>query len=454
MDYGRPVTRRLKPSNPAGTRQVRWHPGRLLIDITPLRESPPFRRLLAGSALSAIGGQMTSFAVALQVFLLTHSSLSVGLAGLFAAVPAIAVALAGGAVIDSLDRRTTVLTCTCAQAAVSGLLAWQAFAGAGQVWLLYGLVSCQAAVAGIGAPARRTFMPRLVRRDLLPAGAALQGLAMYGSLTTGPALAGLITAAAGLRACYLIDAISFGFSLYAVARLPSMRPRAGDSRPGPHAIGEGLRFVFRSRVILGALLADTSATFLGMPTALFPAINAQRFGGHAQTLGLLTTAIAIGGILGSALSGPVTRLRRQGLGMLAAGSVWGAGLACFGLAGAFWLAFPALILASAGDSSAVVLRTALVQGAAPDELRGRVSAAEYAVGAGVPQLGNFRAGAVASLTSATASAVSGGLATIAGAALIGLLMPAFTAFRSPAPAPAARTRTERAPRRQAEASGS
>jgi MFS family permease len=169
-----------------------------------------------------------------------------------------------------------------------------------------------------------------------------------------------------------------------------------------------------------------------MPIALFPAINAERFGGHAETLGLLTTAVAVGGILGSALSGPVSRVTRQGLGMLVAGAVWGAGLVGFGLSGVFWLAFLTLVIAGAGDVTAVVLRTALVQGVTPDEFRGRVASAEYVVGAGAPQLGNFRAGAVASLTSSTTSAVSGGLATIAGAALVGVLIPSLAAFRSPA----------------------
>jgi MFS family permease len=166
--------------------------------------------------------------------------------------------------------------------------------------------------------------------------------------------------------------------------------------------------------------------------ALFPAINAERFGGHPVTLGLLTTAIAVGGVLGSVLSGPVSRVTRQGLGMLVAGAVWGAGLVGFGLSGVFWLAFLTLVIAGAGDVTAVVLRSALVQGVTPDELRGRVSSAEYAVGAGVPQLGNFRAGAVATLTSPTTSAVTGGLTTIVGAALIGLLIPSLTAFRAPA----------------------
>jgi MFS family permease len=411
---------------------------KLVVDIAPLRESAPYRRLWIGSGLSGIGGQMTSYAVTLQVFLLTRSSLAVGLLGLVIAVPTIVVAVAGGAVIDVLDRRSIVLTATSLQVAVSALLAYQAFAGLQQVWLLYCLVAAQAAIDAVNSPARRTFMPRLLRPGQLPAGAALQTLAMHGCLTIGPAIAGLITAAGGLKTCYLIDAISFGFALHAVARLPSMRPQGQDTRPGLAAIGEGLRFIWHTRIILGAFLADTSAVFLGMPMALFPAINAQRFGGHPETLGLLTTAVAVGGILGSALSGPVSRITRQGLGILVAGAVWGAGLAGFGLAGAFWLAFLTLVLAGAGDVTAVVLRTALVQTATPDQFRGRVSAAEYAAGAGVPQLGNFRAGAVASLTSATTSAITGGLTTIAGAALVGLLIPALAAFRTCArPAPRA-----------------
>jgi MFS family permease len=405
---------------------------KLVVDIAPLRESTPYRRLWIGAGLSSIGGQMTSYAVTLQVFLLTRSSLAVGLLGLVIAVPTIAVAIAGGAVIDALDRRTIVLTATGLQVVVSGLLAGQAFAGLHQVWLLYCLVAAQAAISAVNAPAQRTFMPRLLRPDQIPAGAALQTLAMHASLTIGPAIAGLITAAAGLKTCYLIDAISFGFALQAVARLPSMRPHGQDSRPGLAAIGQGLRFIWHTRIILGAFIADMSAVFLGMPIALFPAINAERFGGHPETLGLLTTAVAVGGILGSALSGPVSRITRPGLGMLVAGAVWGAGLTGFGLAGAFWLAFLTLVIAGAGDVTAVVLRTALVQGATPDEFRGRVSSAEYAVGAGVPQLGNFRAGAVASLTSATTSAISGGLTTIAGAALTGLLIPALASFRTPA----------------------
>ncbi|MGH7920156.1 MAG: MFS transporter [Candidatus Dormibacteraceae bacterium] len=404
----------------------------LLLDTAPLRESPAFRRIWIGGGLSSIGGQMTSFAVLLQVFRLTHSSLSVGLVGLAIALPAILLALAGGAIVDATDRRKVVLIATSVQVAVSATLAAQAFVDLGQVWLLYALVAIQSAVAAVNAPARRTFMPTLLRRDQLPAGAALQMLTTHGSLTIGPAVAGVITALLGLKSCYLIDALSFGFALYGVARLPPLLPGGGSGRPGLRAIAEGLRFVGRSRAVLGAFLADMSVTFLGMPIALFPAVNAARFGGNPVTLGLMTTAVAAGGILGSALSGPASRIRRQGLGMLVAGAVWGVGLIGFGLSGAFPLAFSALVVAGAGDVTAVVLRTALVQGLTPGPLRGRVSAAEYAVGAGVPQLGNFRAGVVASLTSAGAGAVIGGVTVVAAALAIGACVPGFVAFRSPA----------------------
>jgi MFS family permease len=423
---------------PAG--KTKRHPAqlfsRLLVDITPARESVAFRRLLTGSALSGIGGQMTNYAVLLQVYELTRSSLNVGIVGLANGLPMIVAALLSGPLADAVDRRKIVLITYLIQTAVSATLAAQAFMGLGQVWLLYLLVGVQGMVAGVASPARRTFMPSLLRRDQLPAGAALQTLVMHGAVLVGPTLAGIITAAFGLKVCYLLDAVSFTFSIYAAARLPRMRAAGHEDRPGLRSIGQGLRFIVRRRMVLGVLLADTSATLFGMPIALFPAINAEHFGGHAQTLGLMISAVSAGGLLGSALSGPASRVRRQGLGMLVAGAAWGAGLAVFGWSGAFWLACLSLAFAGAADVTSVVLRTSMVQGLTPDNLRGRVSAVEFAVGAGAPALGNFRAGAVASLTSPTVSAVSGGLSVVAGAALIGLAIPTLLTYRSaPDPPP-------------------
>lgn len=402
---------------------------RLLVDITPLRTSPAFRRFWFGSTLSALGSQMTTFAVALQVYLLTHSSAAVGVVGLVGAVPAIACGLLAGGLIDAVDRRRLVLATSSVLLLLSVAFAVQAFAGLDQLWLLYLLVGAQGVVGSVNAPARKTFAPRLLPPAQVPAAAALTLLSFHLSLVAGPSLAGLIAAAGGLKVCYLIDAVSFLGALYGVFRLPAMRPDREGVRPGVTAVVDGLRFLRRSRVLTGALVSDLNATVLAMPVALFPAINAERFGGSPRTLGLLTTALAVGGIAGSGLSGPVGRIARQGRGMLVAAAVWGAALAGFGLVHGLAATLALLALAGAADVTSVVLRTTVIQVATPDAYRGRVSATEYVVGAACPDLGNFRAGAVASLTSPAVSAVSGGLACIAGTVVVAALFRPLVRYR-------------------------
>jgi len=403
---------------------------RLLIDLAPLRESPPFRRLLAGSTLSAVGGSMTSFAVMLQVYEITHSPFAVGAIGIARMVPMLTAGLLGGSIADAVDRRKLVLVTTSCLAVVSAGLAAQAFAGLRLLWLLYGLVAVQSTLSAINAPARQTFLPQLLAPGMLAPGLALNRLTFQIMQIAGPALAGLITTAAGgLRTCYLIDTVSFAAALYGVAGLPAMRASDRTPRPGPRAVAAGITFIGRCRVLTGAFLTDLNATVFGLPVALFPAINADRFGGNPSTLGLFTAAIGIGGLVSSVFSGPVGRVRRQGLAMLCSAAVWGAAFAGFAVAPDLWLTLGLLALAGAADTFTVVFRSAIVQSVTPEAFRGRVLAADYVVGAGGGELGNLEAGAVGSLASPAIGALSGGLATIAGTVVIGLVLRAFTGYR-------------------------
>jgi MFS family permease len=403
---------------------------RLLVDVAPLRESPAFRRLWIGSGISAIGTQMTLFAVTYQVFTLTSSSLAVGLIGLCTAVPVITFGMLAGSVGDAVDRRKLVLFSSTALAVVSALFAVQAFLDLRQLWLLYVLTVVEALAISLNAPARRTFLPRLLPADLMPAGAALNMMTQHLSSTVGPLLAGVVAAAWGLKACYLIDAVSFLAALYSVFRLPPMPPEGTLAKPGMKAVVEAVGFIRGSSVLTGAVLADLFAMALGSPFALFPAMNAAFFGGGPQTLGLLNAAPAIGGVIGSALSGPVGNVSRPGRAMLLAGIGWAVTLVGFGLSTALWLSVLLLAAGGACDVISVVFRTTMVQLATPDRYRGRVSAAEYVVGLGGPQLGNFRAGALATLTTPGLSAVIGGLSTITGALLLWWRLPGFAGYRS------------------------
>jgi MFS family permease len=402
-----------------------------------LRESAAFRRLWAGTALSSAGSAVTSFAVVFQVYDLTRSPVAVGVLGVAQMVPALAVGLLGGPVTDVMDRRQLALVTTGCLAAVSAALAAQAFAGPGLVWLLYALTAAQSALSALDRPARDTFVPRLLPASQLPAALALNRLSFQTALTAGPALAGLIAAAPhlGLPACYLLDTVSFTAALYGIARLPAMPPHGSATRPGPRMIAEGIAFIGRTQVIAGAFLADLTATVFGLPVALFPAINAERFGGDPRTLGLFTMAIGAGGLASAAFSGPLTHVSRQGRAMLCTVAVWGAAFAGFAVAPGLWLTLSLLAAAGSADTFTVVLRGAIVAAAAPDQLRGRVLAADYVIGAGGGQLGNLEAGALGSLTSPTISALTGGLITIAGAVVIGLALPAFAQHRRQRPEP-------------------
>lgn len=194
---------RLEPVDPrlgVDPRDVSIH--RLLADVRPLRESPAFRRLWAGTTLSSVGSSLTSYAVILQIWDLTHSSFAVGALGVAQMVPTLAVGLFGGSLTDAADRRKVVLVTSAALAAVSASLAAQAFAGLRVAGLLYALVAVQSSLTAVNYPARQTFLPHLLPPGLVPAGLALNRLSFQIMLTGGPALAGLVagTPHLGLRA--------------------------------------------------------------------------------------------------------------------------------------------------------------------------------------------------------------------------------------------------------------
>jgi MFS family permease len=220
---------------------------RLLADTRPLTEYPAFRRLWAGSALSAVGGAMTSFAVSLQVYELTHSVAAVGALGLALAIPAIALGLFGGSLADATDRRTLVLVTSGCLAAVSATLAVQAFADLRQLWLLYSLVAVQSLLSAIDNPARRTFVTRLLPASRVSAGVALNQLSFVGA--GGPHLGNFRAGTVGSLTSPSMSALSGGLTTILGGRSPypcraSLRPLPGAAatRRGLRARPRGSRF--------------------------------------------------------------------------------------------------------------------------------------------------------------------------------------------------------------------
>jgi MFS family permease len=403
----------------------------LAIDLTPLRQSREYRRLFFGNAVSTIGTQMTAVAVPLQVYSITRSSLAVGMLGFASLVPLVVFGLIGGSIADAMDRRRLMLVTSSLLAVVSGLLFLQALVDGHRVWVLYVLTALQAALFAVDSPARSAVIPRLIPERQLPAATALSQVLFNFAVVVGPLLAGVIVARAGFEWAYGIDALSFAAALAATLALRAVPPAGGGTAAGLKSVVEGLRFLRTQPVVLMTFAVDINAMVFGMPRALFPALAVGRFHGGPESVGLLYAAPAAGALLGALLGGWFGRIRRQGLAVLVAVAAWGLAIVGFGLATALWVALLMLAVAGAADMVSAVFRNAILQVATPDALRGRLNGVFIAVVAGGPRLGDVEAGAVAAMTSAPVSVVTGGVACLLGVGVLGALVPAFSRYEAP-----------------------
>ncbi|MFE1902455.1 MFS transporter [Streptomyces gardneri] len=406
---------------------------RVFADLTPLRTSADYRRLWFGSTVSWVGQGMTALAVSLQVYEITRSPFSVGLVGLFSLVPLVVFGLYGGAVADTVDRRKLGLASALGSAVLSIALAGAAFAGFHRVWFLYGIVALQAVCAALNSPARTSMIPRLLPPEQLRAANALNSMVMTFGTLVGPSLGGLIVGVAGYQTAYLVDALAFSASLYAMWRLPSMLPeRTGSKRA---SVLDGLRFLATRPNLRMTFFSDFCAMILAHPRALFPAVAVLWYGGDAKTTGLLVAAPAFGALLGGVLSGWQGRIRHHGQAILIAVACWGTAIAVFGLTRNLWLGLLLLALAGYSDTVSMVFRNTMMQVAAPDEMRGRLQGVFIVVVAGGPRLGDFLAGSVADLTSPAVAITGGGIACVLAVGVLALYGRRFRRYDALDPTP-------------------
>ncbi len=409
---------------------------RFAADLTPLRESGPFRYVFAGQAVSVIGAQVTQVAVPLQVYAISHSSLYVGLVGLASLVPLVVLGLYGGAIADAVNRRTMLLVTSTGSGLVSTALLLQAAFGVHRLSVLYICVVLQGSFFALDYPARRAILPQVLGRELLAAANTLfMGVFSLG-LVVGPLVAGAVVGGAGFAAAYAVDVGTFVIALVAVyLGLPSLPAAPGSRRAGIGSVIEGLQFLRGRRNLLMTFVHDINAMLFGMPRALFPVLAISHFHGGAGTAGLLYSAPAIGSLLVAASGGWTSHVRRQGLAVVVAIAVWGGSIALFGVVHAIALGVILLAIAGAADAVSAVFRSTILQVAAPAEMQGRLSGVFIVVVAGGPRLGDLESGGVATLVNPTFSVVSGGLACLAFLGVLVAAVPSFLKYDARDPTP-------------------
>lgn len=406
---------------------------RLAADITPLRVSRDFRLLWTGELVSETGSNVTLVGLYIQVFRLTHSAAAVGAIGLVQLAALIVASLVAGPVIDRADRRRLLLVSQCGQAGASGMLLAGALIGDPPLVLVYLGASLVAGFAGFALSTRSAMTPNLVAPHQLPAALALNQVMWNTCLIVGPALGGVVVAQAGLTWAYGLDVASFAATIGAAALMrpmPARRETVGG-QTGWRSLVEAFRYLRGRRVLQSSFVIDLVAMVFGMPRALFPILAVEQFHGGAEIVGALFAAPAVGALLGALTGGWVGRVRRQGLAVLVAVSVWGAGIVGFGLSGRFLgAALVFLAVAGAADVVSAVFRSTILQLGVPDDLRGRLSSVHILVVAGGPRLGDFEAGAVAAVFTPTISVISGGVLCLAGVGVLAVLVPGLARFRA------------------------
>ncbi len=411
------------------TRRRSW-----AIDTTPLR-NPAYRRLFWGVAATMLGQQMTLVAVPFQVYALTGDSLMVGVTSIVALVPLIVFGLLGGAIADSMDRRRLMLITSAGAAVTSALLAVQALLpGEGHLAVLWVLTACVSAFAAVNQPTRSAAIPALVGAAGVPAANALSMTVRQAGVIVGPLLAGVLIGAGELFLAYAVDALGFLVAALLLRGLPSLPPGrdTGPLRLGAavRGVAEGFVFLRTQPVLLMTFVVDIVAMCFAWPQAVFPELSQNRFADSPNSLGWLFAGVSIGALLMGLTSGWVSRVDRQGAVVLGAIAVWGVAIIGFGWAPSLWLAVLCLAVAGAGDMVSAVLRSSMLQLAAPEEMRGRMQGVFVVVVAGGPRLGDLRAGALASAASVSVAMVSGGVVVVLAMALVAVLVPSFWLFRA------------------------
>jgi MFS family permease len=402
----------------------------VFVDLSLLRTHVAYRRLLIGLGVSNLGAQLTVVAVGLQVYSITRSTLSVGILGVCALIPLVALGLYGGALVDAYDRRKVALISAFGLWAVSIGLAVQAWLRVDSVLLLYALVAVQSAGFAINNPARSAIIPRLIEPSLLPAANVLQTIEMNIALTVGPLLGAVLVAASGFGAAYTIDVVLFTSTLWALWRLPDLPPEAGrgdgPAKGGLASVLEGLRYLATRPNVRMTFLVDLIAMIFAMPRVLFPAVGVVFLGGGATTTGLMTTAYAAGAVIAGVFSGGLVRVRWQARVIVVSIMVFGLAVTGFGgvlvwtggttpthvIVTGLVAAMVFLAVAGGADAISAVFRQTILQSATPDQMRGRLQGVFIVVVAGGPRLGDLVLGSESSWFGEAWAAVIGGLTCI------------------------------------------
>ena len=366
-----------------------------------------------------------------EVYSLTKNPLSLGIIGLMEVIPAVSMALFAGHIVDQREKKGLLVKCILGFSVISFglfLLTWPKVVGDLSpnviLYSIYTLVFLGGLVRAFLGPTIFSLLSLIIPKKVYPNAATWSSSVWQIGAVMGPALAGFSINWIGV---HWSMCLVFGFSLLSLIALsqisakPIINPKIGESIKD--SLTEGLTFVFKNQIVLGALSLDMIAVLFGGAVALLPVFAQDILKVGAEGFGILRAAPAVGAFITMIVSAYVPLYKNAGKKLLVAIFVFGLSIILFGLSTSFWLSVFALFLSGLADGISVVIRQTILQLKTPDHMRGRVGAVNSIFVGSSNELGAFESGATAKLMGSVTSVVFGGSVT--------LLTVIFTALKSP-----------------------
>jgi MFS family permease len=385
---------------------------------------PRFRVFLVGRFLSTFSVMVQSVAVGWHIYAITRDPLALGYVGLAQFLPMVALVLPAGDLADHVQRRLILIVSYVAQAGSASVLLGLVLFDIGAAWPYYIALVLFGVARAYAFPAVQAFLPQLVPKEQLATAVALSASTFQVAVIAGPALGGALYVL-GASATFFASLVLFlGVAATFAAIDVRTKPAAADSEAGMFArFAAGLAYMQRKPVVLGALSLDLFAVLLGGATALLPIYADDILRVGPTGLGLMRSAPAVGAAICALALAYKPLGGRSGMVMLACVALFGIATIVFGISRNFAVSLVALVMTGATDMISVYVRSTLIQLATPDHMRGRVSAVNMVFIGASNELGEFRAGVMASWFGTVTAVVIGGLGTVMVVGLWAYLFP-------------------------------
>lgn len=351
---------------------------------------------------------MRNVASLYQVYQISGSSVQLGLAGFFQAVPFIFFGLFGGVLADTYNRKKLILF-TAAINLLPGLaLGMLTVTGVVQVWHINTLNVVTSSLQVLGGPARQAIIPSLIPQSHLLNAVTLSTLMMQGTQLTAPVFAGFLIDIFGIDVSYFADALLLVPAMCCVLLLRSSgQPQGARRRVNWRSLMEGFEFLYHTRIILSLFLLDFFAVLFGFYRPILPIFADDVFQVGARGLGALYAAPAVGALIGSGMLLAAGNIARKGAVSIVATLLFALSLGFLGLSQWFWMGLIAVGMLGFSDAISVAIRRTVVQILAPDDMRGRATSFLTVFAQTTNALGAVIAGAGAAILGAPNAALVG-----------------------------------------------